>query len=73
MEHQIDHSVKAKADRARLVQEFDDDAARQGITQSPFMKALSQRFIDGEVTFSEAMELAKKHHEQVERESPSPF
>lgn len=73
MENQIVHSEKARADRARLVQEFDDDAARQGIIQSPFMKALGKRFIDGEVTFSEAMELAKNHHEQVERESPSPF
>ena len=71
--NQIDHSDKGRADRARLVQEFDDDAKRQGIQQSPFMKALGQRYIEGEVTFSEAMEIAKRHHEEVERESPSPF
>ena len=71
--NQTDHSDKARADRARLVQEFDDDATRQGIKQSPFMKELGQRYIEGEVTFSEAMEIAKRYHEEVERESPSPF
>lgn len=73
MINQTDHSDKARADRARLVKEFDDDATRQGIVQSPFMKDLSRRYIEGEVTFSEAMKIAKHHHEQVERESPSPF
>lgn len=73
MKANIELSDKKRADRARLVQEFDDDAVRQGITQSPFMKSLGQRYIEGEISFSEAMELAKHHHEQIERESPAPF
>lgn len=73
MPSEINRSDEAKAKRAEAVRFAEGDAAVGGRTHSPFMKALSQKYIDGEITIPEAIEMAKNHHMRVQEEQGPPF
>lgn len=73
MSLEIDRSDEAKAKRAKAVKYVEGDSIVGGRTQSAFMRAISQRYIDGEITVPEAIELAKKHHMRVQEEQGPPF
>lgn len=73
MTNEIDQSEEAKKECERVVERVRADSHVRGRTRSPFMREVSQKYIDGEITVEQAIEMAKKHHTRVADEAGPPF